>query len=51
MSARFLAFIRKEGFSFTLEELSKVNWDEFIALQDSESTTGGPCLPASEHWG
>jgi len=51
LSARLLAFIKKEGFSCTLEELGKVNWDELIALQNSGSAGGSSSLPASEHWG
>jgi hypothetical protein len=48
--ARFLAFIKKEGFSCTLEELTHVKWKNLIALHYSEKLPDSPNLPASEHW-
>jgi len=47
---RFLAFIKKEGFECTLEELTHVKWENLIARHYSERMQDHPKLPASEHW-
>ncbi|MBV5303587.1 MAG: hypothetical protein JZU70_05230 [Chlorobium sp.] len=47
---RFLAFIKKEGFSCTLEEFTNAKWENLIALHYSENLPDTPNLPASEHW-
>lgn len=47
---RFLAFIKKEGFTCTLEELTHVKFENLIALHYAESIPDRPNLPASEHW-
>jgi len=50
LRARFLGFVKKEGFSFTLEELTHVRLEELIARHYSEDLPDNPNLPASEHW-
>lgn len=50
LRSRFLAFVKKQGFSFTLEELTHVRLEDLIALHYSENLPQNPNLPASEHW-
>jgi len=47
---RFLAFIKKEGFSCTLEEISQAKWENLVATHYSSPLPTIPKLPASERW-